>query len=152
MSAAFFSTIRIVEASCSAPCDACWSPCLATPLPTIFVVTSRCAASLRVLPVGCSPVGARRVASRIRAFSSGVSHGGDLSQMPAVESGDALLGKSFAPVAQNPGCSRTARTLQSHVWALGQEQDQPAPIGHLPPDPSGYGLAASVPQAANSST
>src|SRR6266446_4809597 len=45
---------------------------------------------------------------------------------------------------QNPGCSRCARTLHP-TYGPRPAARSAAPVGHLPPDPSGYWRVASVP-------
>ena len=84
-------------------------------------------------PVGCST--GRRTPGRLEnsCLQFRGEHGGDLSQMPAVESRDALLGKSFAPAGHK---TPTAVDAFGHFiprMALGQQQDQPRPSGIFRP-------------------
>jgi hypothetical protein len=78
-------------------------------------------------------------------------HRGDLADMPAVESGDPLLGKSLAPAGHKAAAAVDPLGGFIPRMAFGQQQESAALVGHLPPDPSGYWLAASVPYAPRSS-
>jgi hypothetical protein len=56
-------------------------------------------------------------------------HGSELPQMPAVESRDALLGKSSAPTSDKTPAAVDALKHFIRGMTIGQQQDQPRPPG-----------------------
>lgn len=79
-----------------------------------------------------APVGRptrRRAACRLQnpGFQLRRAHRGDLSEMPAVESRDPLLGKSFTPARHKASAAVEERRHFIPRMAFGQSQDQPRP-------------------------
>jgi hypothetical protein len=126
------------------PAEVCRAAVLPSTSPALVLKAGRTATRCRDESIARASVGFsthRRAPGRLQnpCFQFRGQHRGDLPPMPAVTSGDALLGKSSAPAGHKTAAAVDAFGHFIPGMAFGQKQDKPRPSGIFRPIPTAIG-------------